>query len=83
MARTSQAWDLHAPYPVEQSFAFRRKSQLPAATFTSESFLRFYLGCCASAVWALHRANVSHDAPPEFLTGTVCIPVVTRRAFLI
>jgi hypothetical protein len=69
--------------PVEQSFPFRRELQLPAATFTLESFLRCRLGCCASAVWALHRANVSHDAPPEFLIRTVRIPVVTRTALLI
>jgi len=61
MARTSQAWDLHAPYPVEQSSPFRLESQLPAATFTLQSCLRFHLGCCASAVWTLHRANVSHN----------------------
>jgi hypothetical protein len=60
-----------APSPVEQSFPSRHESQLPAATFTLKSFLRFYLGCCASAVWALHRANASHDAPPEFLIKTV------------
>jgi hypothetical protein len=47
--------------PVEQSVPFRRESQLPAATFTLESFLRFHFGRCASAVWTLHRANVSHN----------------------
>jgi hypothetical protein len=46
---------------VERSFPSRPESQLPAATFTLESFLRFQLGCCATAAWALHRANVSHN----------------------
>jgi len=43
---------------IEQSFPFRRESQLPAATLTLELVLGFHLGCCASAVWTLHRANV-------------------------
>jgi hypothetical protein len=50
-----------APSPVEESLPSLRESQLPAAAFTLESVLRFYLGCCASAVWTLHRTNVSHN----------------------
>jgi len=53
--------DLQAPYRVEPSFPSRRELQLPAAALTLESFLRFHLGCCASAAWTLHRANVSHN----------------------
>jgi hypothetical protein len=37
----------------------------------------------ASAVWTLHRANLSHDVLPEFLITTFSIPVVTRTALLI
>jgi hypothetical protein len=50
-----------APSPVEQSFPFRRESRLPAAFFALELVLGLCLGCCATAVWTLHRANVSHD----------------------
>jgi hypothetical protein len=53
--------DFQAPHRVERNFPSRCESQLPAATFTLESFLGFHLGCCASAAWALHRANVSHN----------------------
>jgi len=43
-----------------------RESQLPATTFTLELSLGVCLGCCASAVRTLHRANVSHNFLPEF-----------------
>jgi len=43
------------------------KSQLPATMFTLELTFGFCLGCCASAVWTRHRANLSHDFLPEFL----------------
>jgi hypothetical protein len=55
---------------IEQSFPSRGESQLPAATLTLESFLGSHLGCCASAVWTLHRANASHNVNfPWLLTS--------------
>src|SRR5580704_15679345 len=53
-------------------FSRSPKSQFPAATFTLKLLLGLRLRCCASAVRALHRANVSHDSPREFLIRTVC-----------
>ena len=46
---------------IEHSFRSRRESQLPAAFFALELVFGLCLGCCASAAWTLHRANVSHD----------------------
>src|SRR5215472_5171707 len=45
----------------------RDESPLPATTFTLELFLGACLGCCTSAVWTLHRANVSHNFLENFL----------------
>ena len=49
------------PALTKYKYPSRRDSQLPTAPFALESFVGFNLSCCASAMWTLHRANLSHN----------------------
>ena len=42
------------------------ESQFPTAALTFEFFFGLRLGCCASAVRAFHRANLSHGISSEY-----------------
>jgi hypothetical protein len=53
---------LSAHLAEQISDASDAESQFPTATFALESFFGFRLGCCASAMWTLHRAHLSQKA---------------------
>src|ERR1700740_1559768 len=47
--------------PLTKQRSVPTESQFPTATRTLELLFRLRLGCCASTVRALHRANLSHN----------------------
>jgi hypothetical protein len=45
---------------------FSLESQFPTAAVALELLFRLRLDGCASAVWTLHRTNLSHEIPHAF-----------------